>query len=132
MMKVESHSPGGVAQLGSLAALGVSICELHCHTNYMKKHTLVLGASIGFATGLIMFGVGLWLSYQPGSSLIPPFLLVHRPALAVLALIHDVASYDWRSPAGLTQIFAAFLVYWTLLGTLAGSGWRAISRDARN
>jgi len=99
------------------------ICELPCHT-IMKKHTLIIGSVIGFAVGLIMFGIGLWLSHQPGSPLISPFLAIHSPALAALAQLHDVASYNWRSPVGLAQIFAAFSVYWTLLGTLAGFGLR--------
>ena len=91
----------------------------------MKKHTLIIGSATGFAMGLVMFGIGMWLSRQSGSPLISPFLAIHSPALAVLARLHDVASYDWRSTTGLSQILAALLVYWTLLGTLIGFGTRA-------
>ena len=84
-----------------------------------RRHAFGFGASFGLATGLSMFLIGLYLAHCPGSVLISPFLLLHAPALGLLLRLHGTA-YEWNSNAGLSQLLAAFLIYWAFLGILAG------------
>jgi hypothetical protein len=89
----------------------------------IKKHTVGYCASFGLAIGVAMFLVGLALAYRPDTGFTHIFMLANAPALGLITRLHD-ASYDWGSLAGLSQMFVAFLVSWTLLGTLAGFGLR--------
>ena len=90
-----------------------------------RKHLVIIGASAGLVVGIIMFVIGLWLRHAPEPILTNAFLCLHAPALGLMSCLHG-ADYDWNSNAGLAQILAAFLGYWTLLGTLAGLGWRSV------
>jgi hypothetical protein len=88
-----------------------------------KKHIVGSGASYGLAFGFVMFLVGLALAYRADMGFSGIFMFLNAPAFALIARLHD-ASYDWGSLAGLSQMLLAFLISWTLLGTLAGLGWR--------
>jgi hypothetical protein len=90
----------------------------------IKKHIVGFSASFGLVVGIVMFMVGLALRGHASSVLIAPFLWLHAPIMMVLRPLQAV-SYDWGSPAGLAQLFVAFLIYWTLIGLLAGFGLRA-------
>ena len=90
-----------------------------------RKRSVIIGASTGLVFGIIMFAIGLWLRHAPEPVLTNAFLCIHAPALGLMSCLHGTG-YDWNSNAGLLQILAVFLGYWTLLGTLVGLGWRMI------
>ena len=85
------------------------------------KHAVVVGAISGLVIGLVMFLVALWLRHHEGSVLMTPYRTLNTPALWVLAWLRGLF-YDWQSFAGLSQVLAAFLIYWALLGILVGLG----------
>jgi hypothetical protein len=90
-----------------------------------NNRTLIIGASIGLAVGVIMFVAALLLRGHPDSALLTLFMGIHYPALYLLIRVHS-SSYDWNSLAGLFESLLAILAYWTLLGTLAGLGLRRL------
>ena len=90
-----------------------------------RKHSVIIGAIACLVIGAIMFDIGLWLRQAPESFLRTLFLLAHAPVIGVLTHLRESA-YDWNTSAWLSQVMAAFLGYWTLLGTLAALGWRTI------
>ena len=90
----------------------------------IKKHTVGYSASFGLAIGIFMFLVDLALAYRVESVFSDIFIFLNWPAFYLFARLHDVSSYDSGSLAGLSQILLAFLICWTLIGTLAGLGLR--------
>ena len=86
-----------------------------------SKRAIGFGAVYGLETGFVMFLIGLWLAYGADSILSQLFQLLQAPALGLLTRLHDT-TYDWGSNAGLSQLLAAFLIYWTTLGALIGLG----------
>jgi hypothetical protein len=87
----------------------------------INKRGISFSVGYGLVTGLVMFLIGLCLTSHPHPILIPSFMLLNAPAIGLISRLHD-ASYDWFSNAGLAQLFAAFLIYWTTLGFLIGFG----------
>jgi hypothetical protein len=90
-----------------------------------RKHSVIIGTIAGLVIGAVMFDIGLWLRQAPESFPRSLFLLAHAPVIGVLTRVRE-STYDWNTSAGLSQVMAAFLVYWALLGTLAALGWRTI------
>jgi len=90
-----------------------------------RKHSVIIGLITGLVVGIIMFVIGLWLRHASEPVLTNAFLLIHAPALGLMSCLHAPA-YDWNTNAGLSQVLALFLGYWTLLGTLVGLGWQII------
>ncbi len=87
------------------------------------NHAIVLGAISGLVVGLVMFLVALSLRDHEGSVLMTPYKALNMPALWVLVRLHGLF-YVWQSFAGFSQVLAAFVIYWALLGILAGLGLR--------
>jgi hypothetical protein len=87
------------------------------------KRAVVLGAVFGLMIGLVMFLVALSLRDHEGSVLMTPYKTLNMPALWVLVRLRGLF-YDWQSFAGLSQVLVGFLIYWGLLGILAGLGLR--------
>lgn len=96
----------------------------------MNKRAIGFGAGYGLVMGLVMFLIGLWLAYRPGSVFIQPFLLLNAPAIGLTSRLHD-ESYNWFSNAGLSQLLAAFLIYWSLLGFLSGFGSHILMQNRK-
>ncbi len=90
-----------------------------------RKHSVVIGAITGLVVGIIMFAIGIWLRYAPEPFVLKAFLFIHAPGMGLLSRLHESA-YDWNTAAGLSQVLAMFLGYWTLPGALAGLGWRTV------
>ena len=88
------------------------------------KRAVVLGAGYGLVVGFVMFLVSLSLRHHEGSILMTPYRTLNTPALWVLLRLHGLF-YDWETFAGYSQVLASFLIYWAVLGTVVGLGWRA-------
>jgi len=87
----------------------------------IKKHIIGFGAIIGLALGVISIVAGVYL---PGdSSLVVALLAVESPLLHVVTWMHKTA-HGWGSNTDLYKLLALVLGYWTLLGLLAGLGFR--------
>jgi hypothetical protein len=106
-------------KIGQLRQVGKEFRKNKIFT--INKRAMGFGAVYGLMTGLVMFLIGLCLTSQPHPILIPSFILLNAPAMGLISRLHD-ASYNWFSNAGLSQLFAAFLIYWTMLGALIGLG----------
>ena len=87
------------------------------------KHSVSIGVGSGLGVGIIMFGVALLLRQSHVWLFRETFYLIHAPALRFLVSLHEQA-YDWNTITGYLQVFAVLVVYWVLLGFLAGLGWR--------
>jgi hypothetical protein len=98
----------------------------------IKNWPVIFCAGLGLLIGFAMFLIGLLLaSYQTVSDLVPSFLVLHAPAFVLLAQLRG-EPYDWSSNAGLLQLLAAFLIYWTMLGVLVGLGLRVLFKLLQN
>jgi len=73
-----------------------------------------------------MFWVALSLRDHEGSVLMTPYQMLNAPVLWMLVRLHGLF-YDWQSFAGLSQVLVGFLIYWGLVGILAGLGLRVFS-----
>ena len=89
------------------------------------KHSVSIGASTGLVVGIVMFGVALLLRQNHIWLFRETFYLIHAPALRFLVSLHEQA-YDWNTIAGYLQILSVLVIYWVLLGLLAGLGWRTL------
>lgn len=115
-------------KIGQLPQIGKEFKKNKIFT--INKRAIGFGAGYGLATGFVIFLIGLWLANCPGSVLIQPFMLLNSPALGLISRLHD-ASYNWFSNAGLSQLLAAFLIYWTMLGVLIGIGSRIATQNRK-
>ena len=113
-------------KIGQLRQIGNEFKKNKIFT--VNKRAIGFGADYGLVAGFVMFFIGLWLANCPGSVLIQPFMLLNAPAIGLISRLHD-ASYDWFSNAGLSQLLAAFLIYWTVLGVLIGLGSRILMQN---
>jgi hypothetical protein len=92
-----------------------------------RKHTVSIGVGTGLVVGIIMFGIALLLRNNHVWLFRETFYLIHAPALRFLVGLHESA-YDWNTTVGYLQILAVLLIYWTLLGSLAGLSWQTYLR----
>jgi hypothetical protein len=104
--------------------LPVSNYELNWQTDYMKKHTMIIGSLLGLAAGIFMFETAGLLPF--GSSLWPIFHFINRPVLLMV---------DWLARgfqhADFSEWLAAYLCYWVALGFMVGFGCWVIGKWRR-
>ena len=97
------------------------------------KRAVVLGAGSGLVVGVIMFLVALLLRHHEDSVLMTLYRTLNFPVLWSLVQWRGIF-HDWETFAGYSQVLASFLIYWALLGTVIGLGWRVFwnrRHDAR-